>query len=194
MSKQLLHFCCVLLVTWLLPSQTKNEKEERIGIDKFPKESIMIIQNLPNNCKMLKFYKETDNDRQSFEAKFKYKKKRYSLEFNKEGKVEDIEVRIKFRTIDNKAKLAIKQYLENNFKRHKVVKVQRQYVLDKNINPNTEIKNILEDKSAILPNYEIIAEVKTESTRDLREFLFSHSGKLLNVRIVNPSSYEHVLY
>lgn len=194
MSKQLLHICCILLVTWLLPAQTKNEKEERIGIDKFPKESIMIIQNLPNNCKMLKFYKETDNDRQSFEAKFKYKKKRYSLEFNKEGKVEDIEVQIKFRTIDNKAKLAIRQYLENNFKRHKVVKVQRQYVLDKNINPNTEIKNILEDNSAILPNYEIIAEVKTESTRDLREFLFSHSGKLLNVRIVNPSSYEHVLY
>jgi hypothetical protein len=182
------------LVTWLLPSQTKNEKEERIGIDKFPKESKMIIQNLPNNSKMLKLYKETDNDRQSFEAKFKYKKKRYSLEFDKKGKVEDIEVRIKFRTIDNKAKLAIRQYFENNYKRHKVVKVQRQYVLDKNINLNTEIKNILEDNSAILPNYEIIAEVKTQSTRDLREFLFSHSGKLLNVRIVNPSSYEHVLY
>ena len=69
--------------------QTKNEKEKRIPLAEFPEAAKAVIKNLPDDCKRLKFYKETDGEKQSFEVKFKYKRKRYSLEFSEDGNIED---------------------------------------------------------------------------------------------------------
>jgi hypothetical protein len=54
------------------------------------------------NFKRVKFYKESDGDKISFEAKFKYKKQHFSVEFFASGVLEDIEILI------NKKKYSIK--------------------------------------------------------------------------------------
>ena len=194
MLRQLCILFYIILIPLSILSQAKNEKEERIDLEKLPVKSKIIIKNLPNNCKKLKFYKETDNSRQSYEAKFKFKKRRYSLEFKSSGDIEDLEVKVKFNSIDKNAKKTITDYLKNTFKSYKILKVQKQYILGKDASPSIQIEEILEEKSHIMPNYEIIAEVKSQSGRSIREILFSHTGQLLNIRFVNPSSYGHILY
>lgn len=186
-------FCCLLFTTFLI-SQTKNEREERIKFNSFPKAAQIIVKQLPEDCKKLKFFKETDNERESFEAKFKYKKRRYSLEFSKTGQPEDIEVTTKFKSIKKKTKAAIRAYFDNEFLKTKIFKTQRQYVLLNLENPSKVIETILDKTTHIAPNYEIIAEVKTKSDHTIREFTFNNLGELLLVRVLAPESYEYILF
>lgn len=175
-------------------SQTKNEKEERITESEFPSAAITVVKNLPDDCKRLKFYKETDGEKQSFEVKFKYNRKRYSLEFSEDGVIEDLEVLTKFKTINEEKKSKIEDYFKSRFNKYKLIKVQKQFVYNENLDALTFANDILNNTSTEAPNFEIIAEVKTNKKRDIREFTFDESGTFVNFRILNPTSYEHVLY
>lgn len=76
-------------------SQSKNEKEERIPASEFPEVSHKYFNGITDKVNYLKFYRETDGNKQSFEAKFKLNKLYYSVEFNTDGVLEDIEIVIK---------------------------------------------------------------------------------------------------
>ena len=184
----------VLCFGQLAVSQTKNEKEERITLSEFPMAAQKAIETLPRNCKRINFYKETDGQKQSFEVKFKYRGKRYSLEFSNEGIIEDLEVVVKFKTLKANIKTKIKDYFTSSYSKHKVMKVQKQYVYNSKIEASQFINNILSQDFGIAPNFEIIAEVKADKQRHLREFLFDKNGAFINFRTINPTSYEHVLY
>lgn len=193
-SKLLCCLCCILLITTVLSSQTKNEQEERVDLDKFPDTAISLIKTLPKDCKKFKFYKETDNDHKSFEVKFKYNKQRYSIEFATSGMIEDIEVTVKFKSLQKTAKATVEVYFEKEFEKTKILKTQKQYVFENLKSSGESIKRVLNNKSDIAPNYEIIAEVKTKSERTIREFTFSNSGKIIKTRVLNSASYEHILH
>ena len=184
----------LMFVCQFVFSQTKNEKEERITKSEFPEAAILVINNLPENCKRLKFYKETDGEKQSFEVKFKFKRKRYSLEFSKEGVIEDLEVLTKFKAINEEKKSKIEGYFKSSFSKYKLIKVQKQFIYHGEIDALTFANDILNNSSDKDPNFEIIAEVKTDNKRNIREFTFDVSGEFVNFRILNPTSYEHVLY
>ena len=177
-----------------LYGQTKNEKEERIKISEFPEVTQAIIESLPKNCKRLKFYKETDGDKKSYEVKFKYLKQYYSIEFSNQGLLEDIEVITKFKNIEDSARQQIAAYYKQFFKKHKFIKIQKQYVYTSGSNANAFIDHTLKKRNITSANYEIIAEVRTDKKRSIKEFTFNHKGEFLSSRILNPTSYEHVLY
>jgi hypothetical protein len=174
--------------------QTKNEKEKRIKIFDFPEMAQNIIKILPKDCKRIRFYKETDGAKYSYEAKFKYNKRRYSLEFSKDGIIEDIEVITKLKHLKKQSKINITSYLEKTFKKYKIIKIQDQYIYKNQLDVSQFLKDILNNISSITPNFEIIAEVKKKKEREIREFTFNNAGEFLKSRVLNPTSYEHVLY
>ena len=190
----LIKFSLILFCSQLVFSQTKKEKEERISLSEFPLKAQNIINDLPEDCKRVRYYKETDGDKQSFEAKFKYKRRRYSLEFSLEGAIEDIEVIIKLSTIKKNTQTQITSYFKSSYLNYKLFQIQEQYVFDGYSNIDIFIANVLNQRSTDTVNYEIIAEVKTDNGREIREFTFDHNGSFLNFRVVEPSSYAHVLY
>lgn len=175
-------------------AQTKNEKEQRIQLSEFPKLAKSTISKLPKDCKRFKYYFETDGDKLSFEVKFTFNKRRYSLEFSEDGQIEDIESIVKLRHIPTSIKQNINSYFKLTFKTHKLIKLQNQYVYNSEGNQSQFVSDVLFQKQTTAPNYEIIAEVKIEKHRVLREFTFTNKGEFINYRIVNPDSYEHVLY
>jgi hypothetical protein len=183
-----------LLFSQLIGSQTKNEKEERVELKTFPEKAIKVLETLPEDCKRLRFYKETDGSKQSFEAKFKYKKQRYSIEFNSSGTIEDIEVGLKPKDIENAVASEIRAYFKTTYKRSKLIKIQKQYVFNPVLNPIDFLRDVLAKRSRMDINYEIIAEVKSDSKRNIREYTFDSSGSFLNYKIIHPGSYEHALY
>lgn len=193
LSKYLLLFL-ILSVGFIGFSQTKQEREFRIEKSELPEAVISFIANLPDNSKRLRFYKEVDGKKQSFEVKFRIKKTYYSAEFDTNGKIEDIEVLTKTRQIDPAILNTIETYFENNFKKTKFLKVQKQFLPIENTSPNDLLKSILNGELDTQAHYEIIAEITENSTRNLREFNFDQSGKLISSRVVAPSSYGHVLY
>lgn len=184
----------VTSLTQVAMSQSKNEKEERIKISEFPEMAQNLIKQLPEQCKRFKFYKEIDGSKNSFEVKFKYKKKLYSLEFSIIGTIQDLEVVTKFRDIQNPIKNKITKYYKNSFTKYRFIKIQRQYVYTTKMTALQFVKGIFSQDPFTNSNFEIIAEVKNSKTRNIREFTFDHEGKFLTERILEPTSYEHVLY
>jgi len=184
----------LLLVSQLILGQTKNEVEQRFKRGELPKITQNIVDILPDNCKRIKFYKETDGDKKSFEIKFKYKKQYYSIEFSEDGQLEDIEVVIKFKDIKAYTKKQIGNYFKQSYTKHKFIKIQRQYIYNYEIDASQFVINVLSKNTKTTTNFEIIAEVKSKKQRHLEEFIFNNDGLFLNSRILNPESYEHVLY
>jgi len=178
----------------LVISQTKNEKEERIKLSELPSSVKKIVATLPNRIKRLKFYKEADGSKNSFEIKLKYQKSRYSIEFSETGELEDIEVITKLKAINKNIRIKIKRYFENSFSKHKFIKIQKQYLPTSDTEASVFVEGILSKKIISPSNFEIITEITTPDKRELREFTFNHIGVFQSFRVVNPSTYDYVLY
>lgn len=195
MSYRVMIFISVVsLFSQSISSQTKNEKEERIKISAFPKKALNILEHLPDECKRIKYYKETDNEKLSFEVKFKFDKQHYSVEFSENGDLEDIEITTKIEKIEKSARTQIEEYFNQSYTNYKILKIQEQYIYNSEISTSQFLKNIFSENKRDIDNFEIIAEIKNNKKQSIREFLFNKNGVFLRYRTLKPTSYEHVLY
>ncbi|WP_136480402.1 hypothetical protein [Cognatitamlana onchidii] len=175
-------------------SQSKNEREERIPSSEFPEEAHRYFNGITDKVNYLKFYRETDGDKKSYEAKFKLNKLYYSVEFSTEGVLEDIEIIIKKKHIPKPVLEQIEHYLDTNFERSRFIKIQKKYVNNTSKNDKQFIDYIIENPESINTHYEIIAETKSRNDHQLRELTFTNLGEFKKSRKVSSSSYEHALY
>ncbi|PWG06773.1 hypothetical protein [Polaribacter aquimarinus] len=95
-----------------LLSQEKFEKEYRVKPKDVPKKSLEIIK-IWNFKNKVKWYVEESQDGKTFEAKVRYKKYKYSIEFSKEGNIIDVEKTVKFSQLQKKIIQKIVKTLEN---------------------------------------------------------------------------------
>ena len=99
-------FLLILFLPGLLCSQQKYEKEYRITTEDLPTEALNYINAFPFD-KKIKWYREEGLNTSSIEAKTRYKKQKYSIEFSNDGTLEDVEIKIPFKSIPAKTKSAI---------------------------------------------------------------------------------------
>ena len=173
----------------------KYEKESRIKKEAFPQNALEFLQqHLPEKVKKVKYYKEQDSLKESYETKLKFKKQKYSIEFDKDGTLEDVEITIKPKEIPSETFEKIKNHFQNTYDAFRIKKIQRQY---KNT-PTIEAKKVLKNAFSKDVNsaffYEIIAEVKTKKKRFFIEITFTKDGDFQLVRTIIQSSYDHILY
>lgn len=189
-------FSFLIFILWFSFSfsQTKNEKEERIPILEFPEIAQNYFNTFSDKVKYLKFYRETDGKKRSFEVKFKIKKLYYSIEFDTLGKLEDIEIVIKEKYIPKLTRLEISKYFDTNFKKTRLIKIQKQFINYTNKSDKAFIQHIVEYPNDKYTHFEIIAEIKKDDLHELKEFIFDKNGKFESSRKVTSSSYEHALY
>lgn len=173
--------------------QNKYEKEVRISKSEFPSEAFDLVSPYMDNAKRIRFYKETDSLKQSFELKFKKGKLHYSVEFDIEGKLEDVEFIIQPTDVPELSWENIKAQLKRKFEKHRIRKIQQQYPSQER---NTEM--VLKDafQNLILPyiNYELVFSTKETKGYQHYEALFDANGNLIRLRKSFPANYEHILY
>ncbi len=75
----------------LLYSQYKQEVEQRLAKIETPSFMVDFASKI-EGAKKIKYYQETDGSVVSYELKFCKNKERYSVEFSKEGILEDVEI------------------------------------------------------------------------------------------------------
>lgn len=187
-------FILIILCVFSLKAQTKNEKETSISLEQLPLNAQVLIAQFPDNIDGIKFYKETDNDKISFEAKFKLEGYYFSVEFNDDGILEDIEQLIKKKYIPKLAFHEIEKYFDTKYEKVKYIKIQKQYVNTSNTNNINFVTEALNNTLKHDINFEIIAEVKHNSKRSISEYLFNLNGEFILSRELAPYSYDYLLH
>ncbi|MFT4780806.1 MAG: hypothetical protein ACJAZK_001467 [Psychroserpens sp.] len=175
-------------------AQNKNEKEFRISMDQYPKNTQIVLLNIPKNAKRIRHYQETDEKKLSYESKFKFKKYWFSVEFNSDGVLEDIEKTIKEKELEKTVKEALYLFLETQASKYSIIKIQEQYLYSSKILEVDFLNAILRSSCSINSNYEIIIAIKSDKEWQLKEMTFDSNGRFLNARHLQPDSYEYIMY
>lgn len=191
--------CKVLILIFILftfssaISQTKREKEIRIDSEAFPPKALEVLTPYLTNSRRIRYYKEFDGNKVSYEIKFKKDRLKYSVEFNEDGVLEDVEYIVRPVDIPETTFEAISSYLYKNHKSYKIKKIQQQY-----LNQNNNSKGVLKAafQNLILPeiNYEIIVSSKDKKGFSEYEITFNSNGEQLSSRKAIKPKYDHVLY
>jgi len=175
-------------------AQNKYEREHRIRKVQFPQNALGYIKEKLQDAKRIRFYKEIDSNKISYEAKFKKDRLWYSVEFDKDGTLEDIEILIKPVDIPEEAYEAMNTYLANSFKKYRIRKIQQQYPFSEEESPENTIKNAFQNLMLPSINYELIISGKKEKGFNQFEVLFDAEGNFKSIRQSLPPNYDHVLY
>lgn len=181
--------CCLSTL-----AQTKNEKEFRVSLSEFPEASQHVIRSISEEVKRIRYYKEIDGDHESYESKFKYKRHWFSVEFGKNGIIEDIEVTVREKQIDNAIRAKIKSYLSSQYSKHDFIKLQEQYIPSKNESSEQFLKHVLKSRTATASNYEIVVAVKADKNWIILEMTFDPEGTFIGQRTIKQDSYEYIMY
>ncbi len=191
--------CSLCLLLLLLFSglyglaQNKYEREHRIKKSQFPEKALTLIAEKLEDARRIRFYREVDSAKVSYEAKFKKDRLRYSVEFSEEGDLEDIEILIKEVDIPEDTFTNIKNYLAKAFTKYRFRRMQQQYPLAGNT-PETTIKNAFQNLMLPSIKYEFIVAGKKEREYLQYEIVFDAEGSFENIRQSLPPNYDHVLY
>ncbi len=161
-------------------AQAKFEKESRISHKNVPiKAKTFVFKLAPS--KKVRWYKEQSLDGESIEAKTSYNNKKYSIEFDTNGKLQDIEINTKWNSINKNTITAIKKNIEFEFSKFKIKKIQTQYSGNK-----TDLLSYFKSgqRNNITIKYEIVLKGKTKKGKQLFEMLFSETGMLEKSNII----------
>lgn len=156
-------------------AQKKYEEEYSIQRKEVPKNALNFIDALDFSRK-IKWYREVNLHRTSIEAKTKHDGKRYSVEFNLDGEIEDVEITIKWEEIPSSTRLAICNYLSREHDKIKLDKVQKQYSGSEDV----LLKTFTNKPAETLPTvkYELVLRTKTGQKIEMMHYLFSQNGHM----------------
>ncbi len=184
---------CLLVTCGATYGQNKYEREHRIKKSQFPENALQYIKEKLIDARKVRFYKEIDSAKVSYEAKFKKDRLRYSIEFSEAGVLEDVELLIKPVDIPEAAFANIENYLGTYFTKYRIRKMQQQYPM---IDGDAEktLRNAFQN--LLLPSikYELIVAGKKDTEFLQYEVLFDADGNFEKLRRSLPPNYDHVLY
>lgn len=197
MKRISIQFCFVLaflFLSSLTSAQDKVEREYKINQREVPQEAQDFIFEtgiLYPKTKVQWFREESASD-ESVEAKFRQDRYRYSIEFSKDGQLQDVEIEIPFSEIPSSTQEIIEVALDSVFVKWRISKVQRQWVGD----PEMVVESIkkFEPASDVQENYEMVIKGDTGSNRSYFELLFSQSGELLRKSRIRQNSLDILIY
>lgn len=192
--RSLLLLILVLFQFSMVNSQVKVEREHRIKKNQFPETAHDFIKEKLQDAKKLRFYKETDTAKISYQARFKKDKLYYSIEFDESGKLEDIEILIKEVDVPEDSWSNITKFLNEKFTEFKIRKIQQQYPITSDETAETTLYNAFQNLLIPSLNYELLVRGKIHEDRADYEILFGAEGDFIKMRESLPANYDHVLY
>lgn len=158
-----------------LLAQEKFEKEYRLKTETVPLPARQFVNALPFN-RRVKWYAEVSELGKTVEAKTKFERRRYSVEFDSAGKLLDVEIEISFKDIPEKVRNEITRNLAAELERFSIKKTQEQLT-----GPRENLLAHLaqgQQKAGLTTRYELIVKGSDEDGRHEFEFTFSAQGQL----------------
>ncbi|WP_072989592.1 hypothetical protein [Pseudozobellia thermophila] len=176
-----------------LLAQVRSEREHRIRKSQFPEKAVLTLEEKVEDARQMRFYKEIDSNVVSYKAKFKKDRLRYGITFNSDSEVEVIEFEIKPVDIPNDSYTQTIAYLEGNFEKYRVQKIQQQY-LTEDRDLDQSLKNAFQNLMLPSITYKFTVKGKKGKATEKYETIFDAEGKLKLIKKALPPNYDHVLY
>lgn len=172
-STSIFYITLALLFSVHVLGQTKQEREYRLKIQKVPIAARQFVDSIQSKKKIHWYYEEnlTGN---SVEAKLTFRKKKYSIEFDTLGNLQDVEILINWAEIPKKVQNNITSNLDSVFTVSKIKKIQIQY-----IGNNAALLDLAKKQFTnreYTTNYELIVVGKKDTQKKLYEVVFSQNG------------------
>ena len=189
--KKNLAFLLFFLLAAHVFAQYKYEKEFRISEAEVPEPAVSFVDSLAFGTKV-RWYREVGYDTTSFEAKTRYDRQRYSIEFSADGTFEDIEIGIRPERIPSAVFGVMSAYLQAEHGKYTIDKAQVQYSGE----PGTVLAYFRnrETGDGVGVNYEVVISTKKEGTYVMLEYLFSADGKFVRRSQVTLKQSENIMY
>jgi len=172
-------------------AQTKFEREYRINSAEVPKEAKSFVDSC-NFMGKIKWYAEESQDGKTFEAKTRHLGKKYSIEFDTTGVLQDIEKEVEFDKLDKSLQVPMGKTLGNHFKSYKVRKIQIQWTGERDVLLKL-IKNGHSDKP-YTTQYEIIVKARKNGISRYYEVLLDASCDLLKILEIKQQSADNLVF
>lgn len=173
----------------------KKEREKSITADKFPPQSLSMIESLLEQSKRMHYYLETDGESVSYEVKLKYKKQKYSIEFDADGQLLDIEKLIEWDDLDETVQSNMNMALDEKWERSKVMRLQRQFRYREG-----SVRQLTELPPSDANNWEVLYELEVEVQKAAKEqltafeLLFDSRGALISFRPIEKVAIDNLIY
>lgn len=180
-----------LLFQFTTQAQHKYEREFRIKSETIPQSAKDFIDSISADSK-IKWYKEISLNDITLEAKFKYNKKKYSVEFDTLGKLQDVEFVIRKKEINSEVYNKIKYKLDSIYQKWKFQKIQIHYSGKSRDIVKSIRKN--EPTNTIKIFYEIVLKGKNLEDTQLYEITFNEQGELQNILQIIQDKADHLEY
>lgn len=191
--KLMLTITFLFTTTSITFAQLKHEKEERINREILPKTVKELLPLIENTAKGIRFYQETDGPKKSFEIKFKRHTTKYSIEFDDNGTLEDVEVLVRQSNVSQPTLRIIENHLRNDFIRFKLKRIQEHFSYPNGFTPVQTIQKIF-NGTLDITGYEIVVSGKTKRGHERYEFLFDHRGNQIKKRKILVRGYDHIMF
>ena len=191
MKKKFLPLFIIMSFHYTLFSQQKYEQEIRIKEKEVPAKAKTFVKKSAFK-KKVKWYKEMRGNAVTIEAKTKHQKRKYSIEFNLDGNLEDVEIEISSKEIPDKTITSISKYFRNKYGRYKIEKIQIQYTGDS----ESVLKKVSKgsDSKEVILRYEIVIITRIDKKFQKFEYLFSEQGNFIKAQKIilkNTDNLEH---
>ena len=181
---------CVVILT-PCAAQKKLEREYHIRSNAVPKQAAELVTRLFEGARPA-WHGEESLSGATIEGKFKYKRRRYSVEFDSSGRLEDIELLAKMKDIPDVARKNITKALEDSFSRYRVVKTQVQWR-----GSEKELKQAISDgvdSKAPDIRYELVVRGKRKDMTRYYEVQANQDGMLRSIREIIQSNASNLIY
>ncbi|WKN46097.1 hypothetical protein [Tunicatimonas pelagia] len=181
-----------LMGMFFVPSRAqeyvKQEQEKRIKLQEIPKVAQDYLDSIwLKESRRKRFYRETDGKNLSYETKLVRNRRRFNIEFNDDGKLQDIEELTRFEEIPDSVRLRTDSVLTNGYSRHTIQRIQRQFL------PN-QTDDYQELTSENTQNYELEVSLNEGSEVHSYEMLFNSQSVLQQKRLIIRRLLDNFLY
>jgi hypothetical protein len=183
------------LVAWLLVNpcmgQTKYEREFSINQDAVPKTAVDFVLSVFKKSK-IHWYVEESLVGKSIEAKLKHSGKRYSIEFDESGNIQDVEILSNIKQMEPASQTKLKDNLNKEFSHYKIVKTQIHWNGEKSALKESLLKNVA--VKGVLTRYELILRGSKGKIKSYFEVLSEENGTIVSIHQIVTRNNDNLIY
>ncbi|MBR9921264.1 MAG: hypothetical protein GYB31_10535 [Bacteroidetes bacterium] len=174
-----------------LGAQVKFEREYRLDREEIPKPALQFIEACPFENR-IKWYGEESQEGKSVEAKTKHLGRKYSIEFDTSGQIQDVEAIVDWEELPKSLQEKIQACFDSSFEKVRIKKIQQQWT-----GQEENLLQVLQQKptkSTYEIKYEIVIKARSEDGKNLYEMLFSDQGEVLRKDLIQPDNSDNLIY